>query len=769
MKKILNSIIVVFILSIFIFEQVKAQDAIEIDYFYGFTGSVLSSKGFPLQITVKNSGNDFSGDLVIKVPVQQDIVTNIKVDIDVLAHSQATYTVYLPGMDTQTMKPIVTLYKGHFQDGKEIEYTGSKTLTPKYYSAGSTIIGTLTSTIERTKFLESIKEVTNQIVLTKENFPKSSLGLEMFQFIFVDDIPLDTLSNEQLESLQEWIHRGGTLISSSLPNQTLDFLPFTIKNTIQINTNLQWNNDSFTEPMRAFDVMFDDHTEIITNDQGLVIGKKAIGNGAVIHLNYVMGDNPLISWGSYPNWLYFNLDKADVLQENKGLTTQAIVSNIPLLNSVTEYFKATSVSLGVMAILLIGYLLIVTAVVYVVLKKKNKLEIAWLVIPVIAILSSIVIFIVGAKDRFFESKLNQVAVYTNHNGYLNGVVVSNLLTNKGGDVALTLNEQVPIYTVNSRTFINNLNFHKGIVEMGSNQATISFEDTNYWSTISAASLVETQNVGSFHTNLQVKDGKLQGTITNNYSFDYTDLAIWSGNDLYELPSIKANETIEVDVALTTSLLSRPGYLNLNFNYSQYKEMKQMKLEATHNYILNLISSIDSETFSKPALLAQTNEKLHSFSLEKGKYSVDSLSYIYEPIDVTFNTEGEIIIQSERLNHTEAIISGVISNSEKDSQWYYIEPGEYEFTYDLPVELKTKNVKLKEVETYFPSLDSSIEFLLYDYKNSEYVLLDQQKLIAISENDFIQDNQFKLKLIKTSNEFGGDIILPEMTMKWEVSK
>lgn len=766
MRKILNSFILLFILSFIIVNTAKAQDSIEIEYFYGMDGYVLSSKGFPLHITVKNTGDDFSGDLVIKVPIQNDIVTNIKVDIDVLAQSEASYTIYLPGINSQTIRPIVTLYKGDYQNGKEESFSGSNVLVPKYYSPGATVIGTFTSTIERTKFLESMKEVNKQVLLTKDNFPNDSLGLEMFSAIFVDDLSLDLLTDEQLASLQEWMNRGGILISSSLPNQSVDFLPFTVNEALQLHANWQWGTDTFSQSMRVFDVTPNENTEVITNDQGLVIGKQKIGNGAIIQVNYVLGDNPLISWESYPAWFASHLEKAEMNLKTDLLTTQTLIGNTFSLNRVTEIFKATSVSLEVMSLLLIGYLFLVTTVVYLFLKKKNKLELAWGIIPIIAIVSSIVIFIVGAKDRFFESKINQVAVYTNFNGYTNGVVVSNLLTNKGGDVALTINEQVPIYTIDSRGFLSNLNAHNGMLEMGSKEATISFTNTNYWSTVSAASLVEQESIGNFETNLQVTNGYLQGTITNHYPIDFTDLAVWSGSDLYELPSIKENETVEVNIKLNSSLLSRPNYLDLN--YGNAKDMKEIKLEGLNSYIQNTISTLDNKSFNKPAILAQTDQLVHSFSLNKGNYSMDSLSYFYEPIDITLMTEGEVIIQSEQLNHEHSVISGGISNFEKDGQWYFVDPGEYEFTYDLPEDLHERTVVLKEVESHFSRIDSTMEFLLYDFNNNEYIVLGEQKLVAKEDQNFIQNNQLKLKLI-TSSEYGGDITLPQLEMKLEVSK
>jgi len=766
MKKILQVLAFFLIISIIPTGLVKAEQSIEIDYFYGFNGYVLSERGFPLQITIKNNGNDFSGDLILKVPNGYSSGTSIKLDVDLLANSEATYTVYLPGISTNmnNIRPIISLYEGNFNQGKEVDFSGAKILAPKYYADNSNVIGTITSNVERTKFLDLLKGINYQMLLTKENFPKDSLGLEMFKMIVIDDIPLNTLSDVQLESLQQWINRGGILVSSTLQNQQSNLLPLTIESATSLTNSFQFNDKVFTESVRGYVVQVDETSTVVTSDEGLVAAKKEVGNGAVIQYNFVLGDNPLISWTDYPSWLSANLSKAGIAYNTDGFNSYVFSNSVNNLNYATQQFKAVSISLGTMSIILIVYLIIVTMVVYFVLKKKQKLELTWIVIPTIAIISSVVIFLVGAKDRYFESKLNQLAIYTNHDGYLNGIVAASLLSNKGGDVQLSINQSTPIFTTSDGYSYRDTQKHVGIVEIGNEAATISYEDINYWSTVSVAAQVEVQNAGMFKTDLVIKNGRLQGTITNNYSFDFDGLAIWSGNDYYELPGVATNETIDVDITVTSSLLTRPQYIDL---YGQ--DLESIKLSATTNYIQNVMGMMNRPFFSKPAILAKSDEMLHSFALTNGNYSTDHLTVIYEPIDVTMVAEGEIILNSASLSHVSNALTGRIENSDSIGGWYYVLPGEYEFTYTLPNELKGQDIHLVDLEANIFNHDPSIEFYLYNYQTNEFVPVTTQKLIASEQDQFIQNHQMLLKLIKKDNNMSGDVNLPEMRMKVEVSK
>ncbi|MGW6250013.1 hypothetical protein ACWF7H_00125 [Peribacillus butanolivorans] len=66
------------------------------------------------------------------------------------------------------------------------------------------------------------------------------------------------------------------------------------------------------------------------------------------------------------------------------------------------------------------------------MKKIDKRERAWWNIPLIACITSVLTFTVGAKDRLAQPQLNQLGIYHSKDGQLVGLQSDVLLSNKVG-------------------------------------------------------------------------------------------------------------------------------------------------------------------------------------------------------------------------------------------------------------------------------------------------------------------------------------------------
>ena len=71
------------------------------------------------------------------------------------------------------------------------------------------------------------------------------------------------------------------------------------------------------------------------------------------------------------------------------------------------------------------------------LKKIDKREHAWWIIPCLSILLSIGVFFTGAKDKIKNPQFNEMGIYQYNDNYLSGYQATTLLSNKSGDFTLT--------------------------------------------------------------------------------------------------------------------------------------------------------------------------------------------------------------------------------------------------------------------------------------------------------------------------------------------
>ncbi len=81
------------------------------------------------------------------------------------------------------------------------------------------------------------------------------------------------------------------------------------------------------------------------------------------------------------------------------------------LNDVNEIFPSFEVSVSYMLIVIILYILIIGPILYFILKKIDKREQAWWIIPIMSVALSIVLFIFGAKDRIVQPQIQQSAFF----------------------------------------------------------------------------------------------------------------------------------------------------------------------------------------------------------------------------------------------------------------------------------------------------------------------------------------------------------------------
>ena len=65
---------------------------------------------------------------------------------------------------------------------------------------------------------------------------------------------------------------------------------------------------------------------------------------------------------------------------------------------------------------------------------------------------------------------------------------------------------------------------------------------------------KSRGTGKYEYKLSVDDKKLTGTVTNEFPFPLTDVAIWSGTKLIPIGDLGPGETAQVNETLKTSTL-----------------------------------------------------------------------------------------------------------------------------------------------------------------------------------------------------------------------
>lgn len=114
--------------------QAQAAAPLEVKATAGISGKAKYQSVVPLQVTVKNNGADFSGDMAINSSNSYEAASALVVPIDIAAGEEKTFTFYLDGLadNGYSDADLFAFYEGNIEKGKKIAYKGTKRLQSNF-------------------------------------------------------------------------------------------------------------------------------------------------------------------------------------------------------------------------------------------------------------------------------------------------------------------------------------------------------------------------------------------------------------------------------------------------------------------------------------------------------------------------------------------------------------------------------------------------------------------------------------------------------------
>ncbi|WP_400247172.1 hypothetical protein AB3U99_09705 [Niallia sp. JL1B1071] len=775
-KKVFIICFILFLATTFIVKEANAAATagIKITTEAGLDGKVMDGKGFMLKVTIENNEKDFKGDLLIPYSPSYDIGGQTLVPVEIPANSKKTYTVTIPGIssDSNYTSNKMKLYRGSWQKDDEVSFTGVKEVRLTLISDQT--LGILTDRYDKFKNLRKLPS--NSIFTTellKEDIPDQALGLETLSFLLVDQFSLTELTDLQQQAIKKWIENGGILITGATTNGQQAYgnldsqMPLALgkQETIALE-----GIDAETKEqgsLTGFNSSLTDGSEAITiyNEHPLV-AKKNLGEGKIIQTSFSLSDSTLLNWQGFNSWM------ENLLQtENTQLTANYQYSGNPLSSlyyqfvESNEYFKSSTITTGLLIIILAGYLLVIVPILYFVLRKYDKREHAWWIIPSLSLLLSLGMFITGAKDKIKNPQLNEMGIYQYSNNYLSGYQATTLLSNKSGDFALTYDQDT--YTPFPYLGYGELQV-KAIKNEKVKNSEIIFPEVEYWSSRTMYGKSSMPIEGGFSHDFAVTEKEISGTITNQYPFDFLKVFIWSGNEKIELGSIKSGETRNVQVTHSHKYFSRPkgngyGYYLYDYNGHDLKEFRELVAESmvlSTDYFKN-ISTGD------PMLVAITNEDIVNVGVASEKVTKSSTNLIMEPINLTNHFPGAFTINEGNMEQKLTVLEGAIYSENFQNNDISLEDGEYLYSLQIPKSYEIKSLSFDSL-TVQPNGNPGVTYSIYNKETDAYEKItslfkvDKEKVSAYLD----ENRKINMKVDKATN---GDpyIQLPSVKIKGEI--
>jgi hypothetical protein len=393
----------------------RAQPAITLAAEAGFDGYYKDNHLVPVRVTVENSGPDLEASLQIRLRRQNNSETVYQQPVSLPTTSRKAFTLYIfPESFFVGSNLGVSLRV----DEREVAATNARLDSIR---STDRLYGILAGDPSAFNLLAAIEPSNRQAFVAQlrpEALPDHSAALEALDVIIVSDLDGGLIPPAAARAMRDWVSEGGHLLVSGGQNwrktaQGLgELLPLSPNNAANID-DLEVIQD-FAKARAALDGPLFVSTgrlapqaEILIGDVDLpLVARSRFGQGTVTYLGMDPSQQPLKNWeGLESFWrelLQTSHEEPSWLSGIQYFESAAqAVATLPNLPAPSAWLFCGFLGLYVAALGPANYFL---------LRKFKRRELAWLSIPGLVILFSVLAVITGSRMRGTQPILNRMAV-----------------------------------------------------------------------------------------------------------------------------------------------------------------------------------------------------------------------------------------------------------------------------------------------------------------------------------------------------------------------
>ena len=798
----LFAFIILLLFSFIPLTEASAAPQLDVKATAGYQNKMKFGEGLPLTITVENSGDEFSGDLVINYSEAYSVGSAKAIPFTIGKGETKTLSLALPGLSDEALNSnsyqMIYFYEGGWEEGKDISYKGKKNVKLTPIPPESLFFLTLTESSDRLSALSSMKLPamgSSQIIhlgqIKDYQFPTDNVAYDMANYLVIDEYVLADLDEDQQQAIVDWVETGGVVLVGASNNTNAELgllsehLPLTLsdeRNILSAETLTAFaTNKEFTKDISFFGSKVNDEARVLMKSENkAVVAMKQIGSGAIIQTAFSLGDEPLSKQDNYTILLTEIIKKAtgtSVNQVNQNYGQSVKEQMTYEIGQTNELFPSFQVSTPLMIGIVILYIILVGPLLYFLLKRKDKREHAWWIIPTISIVASIAIFAYGAKDRLVRPQIQQVSLYkVQDDESLSGYYVESLLSNRSGDFTFESEEgttMVASKRMNSFSGTSNANVQDmSILEEHANKDQLTIRNVGYWSVSSILGESLLKDAGKFVIDLTVESGIVRGTVSNEFPFALKDVAIWSGTKMIGLGDLGPNESLQVNEPIGGALLLPIGSPLNSQNMGYPVSMNASDLPAERKNSLIRMSQMMGEQSTEPAIVAHTEDAIVPIKLADSRAETSAINVVYQSFSPETIFSGEFTLPSSSLEIevTPEDASGNYSQMTDNKFEWMMSNGAYSYVWKIP-----KNIPLDKViwsELQLANTDtSSITVEIYNVTTKSFEEVNSGRFsIKDNVNQYIStDGKVQFKVNKQATNGDDYTRLPELRLKGEVQK
>lgn len=741
----------------------------------GYQGKIKHDKWNPLKLTL-TSDRDISGDVVVQIQNYNGFgyQTSYVQQVDLPKDTPKEVVIGIPGAVLNKDNNQILFYEGSYTKGKQIPFASGKNYVQASPYQGA-LIAVLSDDPDTMNFMNVLNGKGNSVnvfPLKNASVPSDGMLLNGLDVIVINNFASDTLSEPQRKAITDWVNGGGTLILAGGAGYAKTAAPFADITPVVADGTTTVHSLAELEKLGGKPLNLDGAFTISKAKavEGAQIGieangqplfaSKGYGQGSVQYAAYDLAMEPVSSWAGHPDaWASILRNNLPMVGAQNGMYYNSLMDS---LNYVLEYFPSLKMpSFTLLLWMLIIYAVVVAPLLYYILKKADKREWAWFLIPIIAVIASGSVYVVGSSDKTRELAHTINLIELNGQGDAVKSTASAFFTPRSGNYALEFPENTYLKTGQSQTRFGGMGENKSFVRVEQASTTLELRDMSQWSLAKVwVDRQGTEEMGRLGMDLKLDaKGELNGKVTNDTINDLTEVVLVVGGKAYKLGDIKKGDAAAVPQDPKQIIKFTGGDLSgMLYPYSQ-NDPKQRERDIMSQY------GYSNRMVNRDAyILGWSKDHLTNYTLKGAEVDSDQLNFWIQPVEMDWGLNGKINIPygflSPEISQVNAPMFGVYPHG--------VEMGQGSLIAEFPL-ISEGNVKYSELSVKGTKFNNNVTMEIWNSKKSAWEpVTDANNVFTITKNpeQYIVGNRIRFMITAKDQT---NFMMPELSVKGEATQ
>lgn len=683
-----------------------ACHAVTMDAEAGFgTGLLKESCWTPVTVKLSNPDNaPVNGTLILSSDMQQgENFPTCTASVDLPANSEKLYHIYLRTDSTDKLNVSLISRRGEVakqkisispipKESMTVLSVSSRESCPLYLSGEKISVPPKKApdTSGRYYYTQQNPPLVLQIYVASisgEKLPDRPAAFSGIDMMILTSTSIASAKPRALDAIKMWVASGGKLVVSTGPRFGEftgsfydELLPVKVTGAAQLpSLNIMNIPVALNGPIAVTNSTVKPGISASVRHAGgiPVYASRRYGLGEVIFIAFDCQSPTFTNWSAKNDFwrallreptardIIDPLDYEPIDENNYYYANRVDETGLYSLVMENSFDKAPST--GVITCFLLAYLVILSPVNYFILKRKCRLELAWVSVPLIIAVFAIGAYGIGYFMKGGSYQTKQAFLLQGSSGcrYAAKQVYASVFSPSMHSYGLSGSDP---FALGQEIYLIKYKAHRFPTAYIGDEIEIEDVETSMWASKPFEFLSGEDLGGSIKSDLRRDGTRLTGTITNNTKFDLEDCVIFYRDNSVKKGTLRAGSTIEVNVS--------------NSNYSprpRKNNPSSMKLADKYN---NLIED-SARKLGEPVLTAKIAGSQPPVKLQASRVNDESVSYAAFYLDI--DRGGSRQIEKEKISGRVTISADFLEpGSAATTLLKFEKPASCTVEYSLPI-------------------------------------------------------------------------------------